>query len=177
MPAEPVKRPRSPRPRPTKAEPGRESTAESAARSTKARTGIRRGPQRDVEQPRVAAEPPPTDTRGVEIGPARLALRQAQLEALGIDDPGEGPIALRERWTFVPGAPSDSTARYDGQSCDQCGFPASSDAFSCPRCGYRRGGSSVMPPPQIASRPVPEGGTRGTALPETSGRPQPPRTL
>jgi hypothetical protein len=146
-PAEPGKRSRSPRRRPTRAEPGRKSTAESTTRSRKAR---------------VAAAPPPTDTRGVEIAAARLALRQAQLEALGIDDPGEGPIALRERWTFVPGAPSDPTSRYDGQSCDQCGLPISSDTPSCPRCGYRPSGTN---------------GAEGTAPPETSRRAQPPKTI
>jgi hypothetical protein len=146
-PAEPAKRPRSARPRRTKAEPERKSTAETA--------------------------PPPTDTPGVEIAAARLALRHAQLEALGIDDPGEGPIALRERWTFVPGAPSDATFLQDSQSCAQCGFR--SDAPSCPRCGYRRGGSAVVPPAPIANGPGPEGGTsgaEGTALPETSDRPR-----
>ena len=150
-PAEPVKRSRSPRPRPSKAEPSRKSAADPTTRSRKARshpTGIRRGPHSDLEQARAAAAPPPTETRGVEIAAARLAVRQAQLEALGIDDPGEGPIALRERWTFVPGAPSDPTSRYHGYSCDQCGLPISGYARSCPRCGYRYDGSSVITPPK-----------------------------
>jgi hypothetical protein len=153
-PAEPAERPRSARPRRTKAEPGRKSTADSAA-------------------------PPPTETSGVEIAAARHALRQAQLEALGIDDPGEGPIALRERWTFVPGAPSDSTFLNGGQSCEQCGFTIRSDAPSCPRCGYRHGRSSVMRPAPI-NGPAPEGGAsgaEGTALPETSDRPRSPTVM
>ncbi len=153
--AGPAKRPRSARARRTNAGPGRNSTAESAA-------------------------PPPTETSGVDIAAARHAMRQAQLEALGIDDPGEGPIALRERWTFVPGAPSDSTFLNDGQSCEQCGFTIRSDAPSCPRCGYRHGPSSVMRPAPIANGPAPEGGssgTEGTAPPETSDRPRSPKVM
>ncbi|MEP6681240.1 MAG: hypothetical protein ABJB65_07155 [Chloroflexota bacterium] len=121
-----------------------------------ARTWARRSPR--IEAPRVVDASPAGegDPTAVGRGDPRLAARRAQLAALGIDDPGVGPIALRERRALVGEVPLDPTSPADGESCEQCGMPVLSDAPFCRRCGYRQDGPFVLPPLRIADRPEQE---------------------
>ena len=116
---------------------------------------------------------PPT----VETDPA-ASKRLAQLQALGIDDPGEGPMAIVERWALVSDASGASTSMHEFDSCVQCGFPVWPDVPFCRRCGYRHGepfvGPVVRPATDAAlpGRPVDAG--RRTS-PATRGYPPRPK--
>ena len=145
-PAAPIKRDESAGPRRSKPEPGRKSTPASSPRST------------------------PANGTGIEPAAVRHDLRLAQLQALGIDDPGEGPMALRERWTFVPETSAESISIHDIESCAQCGSPVWPDAPFCRRCGYRQSESSVVPRVRAATEPAPQGNT------VRAGRSAPPGT-
>ncbi len=118
------------------------------------------------------AQPP-----AVATDPA-ASKRLAQLQALGIDDPGEGPMAIVERWALVSDGSGASTSMHEFDSCVQCGFPVWPDVPFCRRCGYRHGEPSVGPVVRpgtdaaLPGRPVDAG--RRTS-PATRGYPPRPK--
>ena len=115
--------------------------------------------------PRPAPAPPPTEEERVAAAAnaASLAARRAQLEELGLGDPGEGtvgpqrgaalpyrssgasphPVELAARAASVGGSFWEASAREVAgaishvgvQSCGKCGLSLSASARFCRRCG------------------------------------------
>ncbi|HEU5325061.1 MAG TPA: zinc ribbon domain-containing protein, partial [Candidatus Limnocylindria bacterium] len=118
--------------------------------------------------PRQAAPPPPAQPPEQQVAAApespEVAARRAQLDLLGLGDPGEGPVAP-ERPAVLPyrsrGAAALPPASAGGfweasarevagaiggqigvQSCGQCGLSLSANARFCRRCGARQAQSA-----------------------------------
>ena len=121
--------------------------------------------------PRPAALPPADDRIAAEADTESLAARRAQLDMLGLDDPGQGAVE-RTRPNVLPyrsrgAAPGptdlgrriaahgggsfwDASAREVAeamshvgvQSCGQCGLSLSASARFCRRCGTQQARSA-----------------------------------
>ena len=142
---EPVQEPEAPRPAPTRIAPIRETILRFPERPAAAQTSAPSAAEQD--SPEVAA-------------------RRAQLDLLGLGDPGQGPVPP-ERPVVMPyrsrGAPGGQIAvRASGggfweasarevagaaanigvQNCGQCGLSLSANARFCRRCGTRQAQSA-----------------------------------
>jgi ribosomal protein L40E len=117
--------------------------------------------------PPPAPSPPegPAQPIAAEDASPEVAARRAQLDLLGLGDPGEGPVSP-ERPAVIPyrsrgaaptpielaarGAFWDASAREVAaaaanigvQSCGQCGLSLSANARFCRRCGTRQAQSA-----------------------------------
>ena len=119
---------------------------------------------------RPTAAPPSADDRAAAVTQSpELAARRAQLDRLGLGDPGEGPVApdrsgpqpYRSRGAAVTQADLARQAALRGsfweasarevsqagsqvgvQSCGQCGLSLSANARFCRRCGTRQAQSA-----------------------------------
>jgi hypothetical protein len=112
-------------------------------------------PRRDLRD--TFARGPIVPRRPAEPVPESLAARRSQLDALGIDDPGQGTVHTGQRDTLPyrssgAGSAANSTAlaalwdastrnleasaqRASLRPCDACGLTVSSTARFCRRCG------------------------------------------
>jgi ribosomal protein L40E len=121
--------------------------------------------------PRPAALPPADDRIAAEVDTESLAARRAQLDMLGLDDPGQGAVE-RSRPNVLPyrsrgAAPgpsdlgrrmaahgggsfwdasarevADAMSHVGVQSCGQCGLSLSASARFCRRCGTQQARSA-----------------------------------
>ncbi|MCA1571720.1 MAG: zinc ribbon domain-containing protein, partial [Chloroflexi bacterium] len=119
---------------------------------------------------RPTTAPPSADDRAAAVTQSpELAARRAQLDRLGLGDPGEGPVAAdrsgpqpyRSRGAAVTQADLARQAALRGsfweasarevsqagsqvgvQSCGQCGLSLSANARFCRRCGTRQAQSA-----------------------------------
>jgi hypothetical protein len=113
------------------------------------------GPRRDLRE--TFARGPLVRRPSAEPVPESLAARRSQLDALGIDDPGEGTVSVGQRDALPyrssgAGSAANSTAlaalwdastrnlesgaqRASLRPCDACGLTVSSTARFCRRCG------------------------------------------
>lgn len=186
-PSEPIAAELADEPEPVAAESDMPSVAEEAAPVEPAREPI----AASVEEPTAAPDVPPTrriapihetilrfPPHGSPVAPdapdqpvaaedasPEVAARRAQLDLLGLGDPGQGPVAP-ERPAVIPyrsrgaaptsielaarGAFWDASAREVAaaaanigvQSCGQCGLSLSANARFCRRCGTRQAQSA-----------------------------------
>ena len=127
-----------------------------------------------VPLPRQAPAPPPAepgDRLAAEIDTESLAARRAQLDMLGLDDPGQGtversrpnvlpyrsrgaspgPTDLGRRmaahgggtfWDASAREVADAMSHVGVQSCGQCGLSLSASARFCRRCGTQQARSA-----------------------------------